>query len=240
MSKIQTVALCESLWSCTCAAVWLMLQFIVLIKCLSIKQQNPVYLIPKRVIQGYLLVFQLYLNGCLLNTTWWTINFFTPEQPPGDSRRKVSDLCRLWCCGSLHGDYSLWKFDFSFILVIYLISVFSSTSVETGFTLEWRFWCVVFKLYVITQKFQLDLLDFYLFVILLPPAPQGSLFEVIQFWRKSLVLWNFSKVFVLQALTAHCLVHNEHLTHKISQITTEYLNLNDAPPPHTTGVQVLL
>lgn len=44
------------------------------------------------------------------------MNFFTPEQPPGDSRRKVSDLCRLWCCGSLHGDYSLWKFDFSFSL----------------------------------------------------------------------------------------------------------------------------
>lgn len=32
------------------------------------------------------------------------MNFFTPEQPPGDSRRKVSGVCRLWCCGSLHGD----------------------------------------------------------------------------------------------------------------------------------------
>lgn len=68
---------------------------------------------------------------------------------------------------------------FLFILVIYLISIFSSTSVETGFTLEWRFWCVVFKLDVITQKFKLDLLDLYLFVIPLPSAPQGSLFEVI-------------------------------------------------------------
>lgn len=68
---------------------------------------------------------------------------------------------------------------FLFLLVVYLISVFTSTSVETGFTLEWRFWCVVFKPFVIIQKCKLNLLDFYLFVVLLPPAPQGSLFGVI-------------------------------------------------------------
>lgn len=63
---------------------------------------------------------------------------------------------------------------FLFILVIYFISVFSSTSVETGFTLEWRFWCVVFKLYVTSQNLKLNLLDLYL--CRHPPAPRGSLF----------------------------------------------------------------
>lgn len=59
---------------------------------------------------------------------------------------------------------------FLFLLVIYFISIFSSTSVETGFTLEWGFWCVVFKQYVTSQNVHLHLWD--LFFCRRPSFPQ--------------------------------------------------------------------